>query len=123
MKENERTNELAQEVTRDAQLLPAPALAISARSKYGKMPPEGRYSIFHESRNRMYDVLSRTAAIVLVQLRTNMSRLDTYLQDRALANSKSPSSAGFEWQWYDLLLLTNHVCSAHSLNFAASIPV
>ncbi|CAD0029207.1 unnamed protein product [Aureobasidium pullulans] len=96
---NERANELAQKATEVTSSMPdptdkVPISAIYARAKAMEFKPEsqefygattgkhlqkidkalpGKHTI------RLYNALNRTAAAILVQLRTNISRLNTYL--------------------------------------------
>ncbi|THV83299.1 DUF803-domain-containing protein [Aureobasidium pullulans] len=96
---NERANELAQKATEVTSSMPnptdkVPISAIYARAKAMEFKPEnqefygattgkhlqkidkalpGKHTI------KLYNALNRTAAAILVQLRTNISRLNTYL--------------------------------------------
>jgi ribonuclease HI len=99
IKRNKRADELAQEATRGTEPLPAPALAVpisviyaTARSMDYKPENEVFYGAktgehFQNSDKalpgkhikKMYNALNKTAASILVQLRTNISRLNTYL--------------------------------------------
>jgi ribonuclease HI len=99
IKGNERANELAQEATRDTQTLPARAPTVPMSILYAKakeMDYQPRNEGFYGAKTgkhlqkidkalpgshtkRMYNTLNRIAASILVQLRTNISRLNTYL--------------------------------------------
>ena len=99
IKGNERANELAQEATRDTQPLPAPALTVPISVIYAKakaMDYKPENEVFYGAKTgkylqkidkalpgkhikKMYNALNKTAASILVQLRTNISRLNTYL--------------------------------------------
>ena len=96
---NERANELAQKATDVASPMPNPASnvpisAIYARAKAMNFKPKlqefygattGKHlqkidkALPGKHTNKLYNALNRTAAATLVQLRTNISRLNTYL--------------------------------------------
>ncbi|KAH0023405.1 hypothetical protein KCU78_g5426, partial [Aureobasidium melanogenum] len=96
---NEKANELAQVATADTQPMPAPAetvpiSVIYARGKAVKYTPKqeefygaktGKSSqkidkaLPGKHTRKLYNALNRTDAAILAQLRTNISRLNTYL--------------------------------------------
>jgi hypothetical protein len=99
IKGNERANELAQQATEANSLMPnaannVPIPAIFARAKIMDFKPKHKEFYGATTRkhlqkidkalpgkhaNKLYNALNRKAAATLVQLRTNISRLNTYL--------------------------------------------
>ncbi|KAH0182327.1 hypothetical protein KCV03_g10365, partial [Aureobasidium melanogenum] len=107
VKGNERANELAQKATEADSPMPDPAesvpiSAIYARAKVMDFKPKlqefygattGKYlqkidkALPGKHTTRLYNALNRTAAAILVQLRTNISRLNTYLSKIKVADT------------------------------------
>jgi len=107
IKGNERANELAQKATEVNSPIPSPAnsvpvSAIYARAKIMDFKP--KHKEFHgattgkhlqkidkalpgKHTNKLYNALNRKAAATLVQMRTNISRLNTYLSKINVADT------------------------------------
>jgi ribonuclease HI len=107
VKGNERANELAQKATEADSTMPnradrVPISAIYARAKVMDFKPKlqefygatiGKHlqkidkALPGKHTNKLYNALNRTAAAILVQLRTNISRLNTYLSKINVADT------------------------------------
>jgi hypothetical protein len=107
IKGNERANELAQKATKANSSMPNPAnnvpiSAIYARAKAMDFKPKfqefygaitGKHlqkidkALPGKHTAKLYNTLNRTAAATLVQLRTNISRLNTYLSKINIADT------------------------------------
>jgi hypothetical protein len=121
---NERANELAQMATTDTQLIPPPAETVSisviyARGKAANYTP--RQEKFYRAKTRkflqkidkalpgkhtkkLYNSLDRVDAAILAQLRTNISRLNTYLYKIKVAETDKCESGALETVQHFLFL-------------------
>jgi ribonuclease HI len=104
---NERANELAQTATADSQPMSAPAATVPISVVYsrgrtaGFKPKQEEFygaktekflqkidkALLGKHTKKLYNALNRTDATILAQLRTNISRLNTYLHNIKVAET------------------------------------